>query len=174
MAGIKARAGVLCLGASASGLRSLEAVLSGLPASFPWPVLVSQHLQPEHASLMPEILARATKLPVREAVDGESPRPGVVYTCPSSAELGFSPEGRLTLRPPVAGRPQRIDHLFSTASFALPSRVIAVVLSGTGNDGTAGALVVKLNGGTVISESGESAQQAAMPRAAVKAGTVDA
>lgn len=169
-----ARTGVLCLGASAGGLRSLEAVLSRLPASFPWPVLVSQHLQPDHASLMPGILSRATKLAVREATDGESPVPGVVYTCPSSAELGLSPEGRLTLRAPVAGRPQRIDHLFSTASFARPGLVIAVVLSGTGSDGTAGSLVVKLNGGTVIAESDESAQQSAMPRAAIKAGTVDA
>ncbi|HLE96819.1 MAG TPA: CheR family methyltransferase [Candidatus Thermoplasmatota archaeon] len=174
MTGAETRIGVLCLGASAGGLRSLEAVLSRLPASFPWPVLVSQHLQPEHVSLIPAILARATKLAVREAVDGERPVPGVVYTCPSSAELGFSPDGRLTLRPPVAGRPQRIDHLFSTASFARPGLVIAVILSGTGSDGTAGSLVVKLNGGTVIAESGESAQWSAMPQAAVKAGTVDA
>ena len=174
MSGADARVGVVCLGASAGGLRSLEAILSRVPATFPWPILVSQHLQRDHASLMPEILSRVTPLTVREATDGESPVPGVVYTCPSSAELGLSPEGRLTLRAPVAGRPRRIDHLFSTASFARPGLVIAVVLSGTGSDGAAGALVVKLNGGTVIAESDESAQQPAMPRAAVKAGTVDA
>ena len=168
------RVGVLCLGASAGGLRSLEAVLSRLPTSFPWPVLVSQHLQPQHASLMPEILSRATDLIVREAVDGESALPGIVYTCPSSAELGFSPEGRLSLRAPLGGRPQRIDHLFSTAAFARPGLVVAVILSGTGTDGTAGSLVVKLNGGTVIAESEQSAQQSAMPRSAIKAGTVDA
>lgn len=174
MSGMDPRMGVLCLGASAGGLRSVEAVLANLPASFPWPILVSQHLQREHVSLMPEILSRATKLQVREAMDGEIPVAGVVYTCPSAAELGISPEGRLSLRPLAEGRPQRIDHLFSTASFAKPGLVIAVILSGTGNDGTAGSLVVKLNGGTVIAESEESAEHSAMPRAAVKAGTVDA
>lgn len=168
------RIGVLCLGASAGGLRSLEAVLSNLPVTFPWPILISQHLQREHVSLMPGILSRATKIPVREAKDGETPLPGVAYTCPSSSELGLSPDGRLTLREPVEGRPQRIDHLFSTASFARPGLVIAVILSGTGSDGTAGSLVVKLNGGTVIVENEDSAQQSAMPRAAQKAGTVDA
>lgn len=165
--------GFLCFGASAGGLRSLEAVLSKLPASFPWPIFVSQHMQREHASLMPEILSRATKLIVREAVEGETPAPGIVYTCPSTAELGVSPEGQITLRAPVEGRPQRIDHLFSTASFARPGLVIAVVLSGTGTDGAAGSLVVKLNGGTVIAESDESAQQSGMPRAAVRSGSVD-
>lgn len=168
------RKGVLCLGASVGGLRSLEAVLSRLTPSFPWPILVSQHLHRDHASLMPAILSRSTALEVREATDGEIPVAGVVYTCPSTAELGMSPDGRLTLREPVDGRPQRIDHLFSTSSFARPGHVIAVVLSGTGTDGTAGSLVVKLNGGTVIAESDESAQQSGMPRAAAKAGTVDA
>lgn len=168
------RTGVVCLGASAGGLRSLEAILSRIPASFPWPILVSQHMQREHASLMPEILSRATKLIVREASADEAPLPGYVYTCPSDFELGLSPEGRLTLRPPVEGRPQRIDHLFATASVARPGLVVAVVLSGTGNDGATGSLVVKLNGGTVIAESDETAQQSAMPRAAVKSGSVDA
>src|ERR1051326_5075355 len=99
---------------------------------------------------MPGILSLVARLRGREAVDGESPQAGTVYTCPSSAEMGVSPDGRITLRPPVPGPPQRIDHLFSTAAFARPGRVVAVVLSGTGSDGAAGSLVVKLNGGTVI------------------------
>ena len=65
------KTGVLCLGASAGGLRSLEAVLSKLPASFPWPVMVSQHLQPEHASRMPEILSRATPMVLNLKPSGE-------------------------------------------------------------------------------------------------------
>lgn len=174
MTGAKEAAGIVCIGASAGGLRSLEALLGKLPEAFPWPILVSQHLQPEHVSLLPQILARATKLRVREAAEGDAPAGGNIYTCPSSAEMGLTPEGRITLRPPVAGRPQRIDHLLATAAFARPGMMVAVILSGTGNDGAAGSLVVKLNGGAVVAESHESAQQTAMPKAAIKAGTVDA
>ena len=174
MTGAKEAAGIVCVGASAGGLRSLEALLGRLPEDFPWPILVSQHLQAEHVSLMPQILARATKLKVQEAAEGDVPAGGTIYTCPSSAEMGLTPEGRIALRPPVAGRPQRIDHLLATAAFARPGMMVAVILSGTGNDGAAGSLVVKLNGGSVIAESDESALQTAMPKAAIKAGTVDA
>lgn len=165
--------GLICLGASAGGLRSLESLVSGLPADLPWPVLIAQHLQADRVSQMPEILARVATMAVREAVEGETPTAGTIYTCPSSQEMGLTIEGRVTLRPLAPGRPQRIDHLFATASYARPDRTIAVVLSGTGSDGAVGSLVVKLNGGTVIAESDESAQHTAMPAAAQRAGSVD-
>ena len=166
--------GIICLGASAGGLRSLEAIVGRLPADMPWPVLISQHLQADRVSQLPEILARSARMPVREAVAGEVPVAGTIYTCPSSHELGVGLDGRLTLRPPASGKPQRIDHLFATASYARPGRTIAVVLSGTGNDGAVGSLVVKLNGGSVLAESDESAEHTGMPAAAQRAGTVDA
>lgn len=166
--------GIVCLGASAGGLRSLEAIMRALPPDFPWPVLVTQHFSPEHASHLAEILGRDTSLPVREATDGEPLVPGVVFTSPSEREMGVTPDGKITLRPPVAGRPQRIDHLFATASISAGAMAIAVVLSGTGSDGAAGTLIVKLNGGTVIAESADSAEHSGMPAAAIRAGTVDA
>lgn len=169
-----AKRGLICVGASAGGLRSLEAVLSRVPKDLPWPVLVSQHLQHDRVSQLPEILARVVAMPVREAVEGEVPHAGTIYTSPASAELGVRADGRLALRPPVQGVPQRIDHLFATAAFALPGRVVAVVLSGTGNDGAVGSLVVKLNGGVVVVESAETAEHTGMPEAAERAGTVDA
>lgn len=167
-------AGLVCLGASAGGLRSIEAVVSRLPADMPWPVLVSQHLQPDRVSQLPGILARVSGMRVREAVDGETLVGGTIYTSPSSSEMGVTSDGRISHRPPVAGKPQRIDHLFATASFARPGRVVAVVLSGTGSDGAVGSLVVKLHGGTVIAESDQTAQYGGMPAAAQRAGTVDA
>lgn len=166
--------GLICLGASAGGLRSLEAIVSRLPADLPWPVLIAQHLQPDRSSQMHEILARVAHMPVREAADGETPHAGTIYTCPSSHEMGVAIDGQITLRSPMHGRPQRIDHLFATASYARPDRTIAVVLSGTGTDGAVGSLVVKLNNGTVLAESDETAQHAEMPAAAQRAGTVDA
>ena len=166
--------GFICLGASAGGLRSLEAIVSRLPADLPWPVLIAQHLQADRVSQMPEILTRVSQMPVREAADGETPHAGTIYTCPASHEMGLSIDGQITLREPSTGKPRRIDHLFSSASYARPGRTIAVVLSGTGNDGAVGSLVVKLNNGTVIAESDESAQHSAMPAAAHRAGAVDA
>ncbi|HUR69414.1 MAG TPA: CheR family methyltransferase [Candidatus Thermoplasmatota archaeon] len=174
MSGNAEPTGFVCLGASAGGLRSLEAVLRGLTPRLAWPVLIAQHMQPDHPSHLAEILARATSLEVREAVEGEKVLPARVYVCPASSEMGVSAEGRITLRPPVAGPPQRIDHLFASASFARPGLVVAVVLSGTGTDGAAGSLVVKLNGGTVLAESAASALYDGMPRAAGLTGTVDA
>lgn len=170
----KSAPGIICLGASAGGLRSLETIVSRLPADTPWPVLISQHLQADRVSQLPEILARSARMPVREALAGEVPVGGTIYTCPSSHELGLGLDGRLTLRFPVPGKPQRIDHLFATASYARPGRTIAVVLSGTGNDGAVGSLVVKLNGGSVLAESDETAEHTGMPAAAQRAGTVDA
>lgn len=169
-----APSGVVCLGASAGGLRSLVALLRRMPADFPWPILVAQHLQPDRVSQMPEILARATDLAVREATHGETPQAGTVYTCPSSREMGLSMAGQIILREVSPGAPQRIDHLFATSSYSKPGRTVAVVLSGTGSDGAAGSLVVKLNEGMVIAESAESAEQAEMPEAAHAAGSVDA
>ena len=165
--------GLICLGASAGGLRSLEAIVSELPADLAWPVLISQHMQIDRVSQMPGILARVARMPVREVVAGETPKAGTIYTCPSSHEVGVTLGGQITLRPPTAGKPQRIDHLFATASYARPGRMIAVILSGTGTDGAVGSLVVKLNGGTVISESEETAQHLGMPDAAQRAGSVD-
>lgn len=167
------RAGVICLGASAGGLRSLQAVLAALPADLPWPVLVTQHLQPDRVSELPVILARSANAAVREATDGEAPLPGVIYTSPASRQMGLTLDGRIALSPfPTSTPPRSIDHLFATASYAHPARTIAVVLSGTGNDGAVGSLVVKLNAGTVLAE--DDAEHASMPAAARRAGAVDA
>lgn len=167
------RAGVICLGASAGGLPSLQAILAALPADLPWPVLVTQHLQADRVSELPGILARSANAAVREATDGESPIPGTIYTSPPSRQMGLTLDGRIALTPLPAGTPPRsIDHLFATASYAHPARTIAVVLSGTGNDGAVGALVVKLNAGTVLAE--DNAEHGSMPEAARRAGAVDA
>ncbi|MEA3200233.1 MAG: two-component system, chemotaxis family, CheB/CheR fusion protein [Thermoplasmata archaeon] len=164
----------MCLGASAGGLRSLEAVLASLPSDLPWPVVVAQHVAPHPPSHLASVLAHATPLRVKEAEAGERLLPGVVYTSPSDAELGIGLDMRVTLRPLSAAHPSRIDHLFAAASAAAGPLAVAVVLSGTGTDGAAGALMVQLNGGTVIAESPDSAEHPGMPLATIQGGKVDA
>lgn len=166
--------GLVCLGASAGGLRSLQAVLGALPADFPWPVLVALHVRPEPPSLLASILERGTLLAVKEAEEGEPLRPGTVYVSRSDAELGVTPDFRVAMRPLSKGRPQRIDFLFSTSAAVARAQTVAVVLSGDGSDGAAGSLVVKLNGGSVLAERDGSARHPSMPHAAAAAGTVDA
>ncbi|HET6398473.1 MAG TPA: chemotaxis protein CheB [Candidatus Thermoplasmatota archaeon] len=147
--------------------------MAGLPAGFPWPILITHHFPRDVRSHLPEILARVTPLRVREAVDCERLLPGVVLTSPSGAVLGVTPEGRVAFSPRKRGPPDTVDHLFIAASKAAGRSVVAVVLSGWGWDGAAGTVVVKKNGGTVIAESPETAEWGGMPAAAVAADCVD-
>jgi two-component system chemotaxis response regulator CheB len=165
--------GVVCIGSSAGGLASLKAIVRALPAGFRWPILVTQHFPADVTSHLPEILARESALAVREALQGERLAPGVLLTCPSSAVMGVSTDGAIMLRPRKGGLPDSVDHLFTTAAGLTGAKVVAVVLSGAGWDGAAGATIVKKNGGTVIAESPETAEWGGMPAAAISAGAVE-
>jgi chemotaxis response regulator CheB len=166
--------GLVCIGSSAGGIASLKAIVGGLPPGFRWPILVTQHFPADVPSHLPEILARSSALAVREAREGERLAPGVVLTCPSGTKMGVAPEGRVSFRPRKRGPQDGVDHLFTTASAAAGSALVAVVLSGAGWDGAAGALIVKRNGGTVIAESTQTAEWGGMPAAAISSGAVDA
>ncbi|MHB8585741.1 MAG: CheR family methyltransferase [Thermoplasmatota archaeon] len=166
--------GVVVMGSSAGGIDALQAVLGSIPKEFPWPILIAQHMAPVvgHLSSFADILQRASALPVEEAKAGVAVLEGHIYTCPSNAEMALGPTGILEFRAPVQGRPERIDHLFASVT-AYEDKAIAVVLSGTGTDGSVGALAIKRRGGIVIAESDETASHTGMPQAAIQAGAVD-
>jgi len=88
---------VLALACSAGGLAVLRRILGALPKDFPAAVVVIQHLDPRHRSLMADILDRRTSLPVKEAVDGERIRPGHVYIAPPNRHLLLNPDATLSL-----------------------------------------------------------------------------
>jgi two-component system chemotaxis response regulator CheB len=166
---------IVALAASAGGLAALSAVLTKLPEDFPAPVLVVQHLDPNHRSWMAEILSRRLALVVRQAQGGELIQPGKVYIAPPAFHLLVNPQGVLSLSDAALVRYVRpsADLLFSSLAASFGPHVIAVVLSGTGHDGSDGVKDVKQEGGTVIAQDEATSEFFGMPRSAIETGAVD-
>ena len=163
------------MAASAGGLRAISALLGVLPADFPAPVAVVQHLDPHHHSLLAEILARRTRLKVVQVADGARLRAGWVYVAPPDRHFLVNADMTATLtRTELVHfvRPSA-DLLFESLAAAFRQRVLAVVASGTGRDGSMGVQAVKKMGGTVIVEDPASAEFAGMPQAAASTECAD-
>jgi two-component system, chemotaxis family, protein-glutamate methylesterase/glutaminase len=164
---------VVALVASLGGLDALSRVLASLPASFAAAVVVMQHVESGRTSLLPAILNARTPLRVRAAADGDALRPGTVYVAPSGRHLSLR-DGRtlaLTDTAPVNfSRPSADVLLDSLAGAGAP--VVAVVLTGRGDDGAAGSLQVRNAGGTVLAQDRGTSADFGMPGAAVRAGGV--
>jgi two-component system, chemotaxis family, protein-glutamate methylesterase/glutaminase len=167
--------GIVAIAASAGGITALGRVLGGLPADFPVPIVVVQHLDPRHKTIIAEVLGRRAKLPVTLAQQGEKAESGTIYIAPPNHHLLVGAEGLLTLSSSELVhfvRPSA-DLLFESVAGAYGPRAIACVLTGTGSDGTMGASAIKARGGTVIAEDPELAEFKGMPEAVVSAGYVD-
>jgi two-component system chemotaxis response regulator CheB len=159
---------IVALAASAGGLNALSVVLTALPAGFPAPLVVVQHLDRRHPSLMAEILGRRTALRVKEAGHGERVCSGIAYIAPPDRHLLVEPDGTLLLtRTQLVHfvRPSA-DLLFESVAGSYAERAIAVVLTGTGTDGALGVKAISETGGTVIVQDAASAEYTGMPHAA--------
>jgi two-component system chemotaxis response regulator CheB len=166
---------VVALAASAGGLHALSAVLSELPADFPAAIVLIQHLDPNHRSLMAEILGRRTKLHVHQAAEGDRIEPGGVWVAPPAHHLLIKADATLALTTTELVhfvRPSA-DLLFRSMAESYGDRSIAVVLTGTGFDGEMGVRAVKAAGGTVIAQDQQSSEYFGMPGTAIKTGCVD-
>lgn len=166
---------VVAVAASAGGLQALSGVLSLLPADFPAALVVVQHLDPRHRSLMADILSRRTALKVKQAEEGDELSPGTVHIAPPNKHLLVNPDGTLTLAQSELVhfvRPSA-DLLFESVAASYKERAIAVVLTGTGSDGTMGVQAIKKMGGTVIAQDEATAEFFGMPGAAIQTGNVD-
>lgn len=164
---------IVAIAASAGGLKAIIKILAGLPADFPAPIVVVQHLDPRHRSLMAEILSRRTALRVKEAEEGEKLEKSVAYIAKPDHHLLVSQDGTISLSSSELVhflRPSA-DLLFESVAAAYRDRAIAVVLSGTGTDGSMGAQAIKKTGGTLIVQ--EDAEFSGMPSAAMSATEVD-
>lgn len=165
----------VALAASAGGIHALLNILSSLPRDFAAPVLVVQHLSPQHPSWLAEILGRRSALPVVQARGGERLEAGTVYVAPPNHHLRVEADGCLALSDvaPVQHVRPSADVLFASLAEVWEDGAIAVVLSGTGHDGAEGVCAVKEHGGTVIAQDQTSAQFFGMPEAAFQTGVVD-
>jgi two-component system chemotaxis response regulator CheB len=160
---------VVALVCSAGGLDALIRVLEPLPADLPAAVIVLQHMSPDHRSELAAVLDRRTALPVAAATDGALLTAGRVLVAPAGYHTLVTAEEVVTLIPSGGLPPYRpsADLLLTTLALAVGDRLIAVVLSGRGNDAATGASVVHRFGGTVIASTAATSTQQAMPQAAV-------
>jgi len=166
---------ILAVASSAGGVGALRDLLAALPADFPVPVVVVQHLDPRHETVIAEVLGRHTPLTVKVAEAEESVKRGVVYVAPPDHHLLVDAHGTLTLSHSALVhfvRPSA-DLLFESVAGAYGPRVIACVLTGTGSDGAMGVSAVKARGGTVLAQDPATAEFRGMPDAAVATGAVD-
>jgi two-component system, chemotaxis family, protein-glutamate methylesterase/glutaminase len=166
---------IVAMAASAGGLNALSTVLADLPAQFPASIVIVQHLDPRHRSLMADILSRRTSLQVKQAEPEDILRPGTVYIAPPNRHLLVNPDGSLSLTQTELVhflRPSA-DLLFDSVAASYKQRSIAVVLSGTGSDGSLGVQAIAQMGGTVIAQDEATSEFFGMPNAAIQTGTVD-
>jgi len=167
--------GIVAIAASAGGITALSRVLSGLPTSFPVPVVVVQHLDPRHKTIIAEVLGRRAQLPVKLAEEGERAKAGTIYVAPPNHHLLVEAEGVLMLSSSELVhfvRPSA-DLLFESVAGSYGPRAIACVLTGSGSDGAMGASAIKSRGGTVLVEDPALAEFKGMPEAVVAAGAAD-
>jgi two-component system, chemotaxis family, protein-glutamate methylesterase/glutaminase len=165
---------IIVIGASAGGVEALSELVKGLPEDLPAAVFVVLHVPSNSTSVLARILNRAGPLPARAATDFESILPGHIYVARSDCHLLVKRDFmRLTRGPKENSVRPAIDPLFRTAARYHGRRVIAIILSGMLDDGTAGLAAVKSRGGIAIVQDPDEAMYAGMPRSALENLAVD-
>jgi two-component system, chemotaxis family, protein-glutamate methylesterase/glutaminase len=170
-----ARVDLLAIGSSTGGPDALTALLPQLPASFPVPVVVVQHMPPVFTRMFAQRLDGKCALEVKEAEDGDVVRPGRVLVAPGDrhlelVRLGATVVARLTTAPPENFCRPAVDVTFRSAAHLYGAGVLSVVLTGMGSDGARGAEVLRRGGAEVVAQDEASSVVWGMPGAVVAAG----
>jgi two-component system CheB/CheR fusion protein len=161
------------IGASAGGLEALERFFRKMDKQDSIAFVVIQHLSPDYKSMLVELLSKHAQMPVHQAENEMAVLPGHVYVIPPKRGMTIS-EGTLKLREVPQGRPHLpIDIFFDSMANDMGDKSVAVVLSGTGSDGSQGIRAVKEAGGMVMVQDRESAKFDGMPRSAIATGMAD-
>jgi two-component system, chemotaxis family, CheB/CheR fusion protein len=165
---------IVAIGASAGGLDALKKFLTAMPADSGLALVLIPHLDPTHESLMVELLAKQTQMPVREATDGLAIRPDHVYVIPPNKYLAIKRGALVLSKPPVTrGGQTAIDFALRSLADDQKDAAIGIILSGTGSHGTSGVKEIKLAGGMVMVQEPTTAAYDQMPRSALATGLVD-
>ena len=165
----------MAIGASAGGLDACRKLLDALPSVNGMAFIIVQHLDPSHDSMMVDLLAGHTSMPVSLATDGMKIERERVYVIPPGVYLSVDDKGALRISKPEARHGARLpfDFLLNSLAREFGARTVCVVLSGTGADGSLGLKSVKAKGGLVIAQDMREAGYDGMPRSAVATGEVD-
>jgi two-component system chemotaxis response regulator CheB len=167
-----ARAELCVIGASTGGPAALQALLEALPASFPVPIAIVQHMPAGFTRPFANRLDGLCRLAVSEAENGQRLAPGMVVVAPAGSHLRLNPSLVVALSEDPAGSRHvpSVDLLFRSAAKSRPGAVLGVLLTGMGDDGAEGMSQIRAQGGLTIAESEESCAVYGMPRAAVERG----
>ena len=164
---------VIGIGTSAGGLNALTNLLAAIPVDTGMAFVVIQHLDPNHVSHLPSLLAKHARLPIHEARDGIPVERNQVYVITPNTRITIV-QGvlRITAREPGRGIPLTIDIFLRSLASDRPGCCIGVILSGTGTDGTIGLAMIKNAGGITFAQD-DSAEFPGMPFSAIGHGLVD-
>ena len=165
---------VVGIGASAGGVRAVTQLLEHVPADTGIAFIIFQHFDPIRKSVLPDLLANITSMPVKKVTNGTRVRANCVYVIPHNANTTIA-KNVLTLssRPKTALRRHPIDEFLRSLAEDKHDRAIGIILSGIGSDGTLGLQAIKAKGGITFAQNEKSARYTEMPRKAIKAGCVD-
>src|SRR5215813_5610714 len=165
---------IAAVGASAGGIEAFTELVSNLPTDTGMAFVLVQHLDPEHHSMLTELLSKKTAMRVKEVTNGMTVEPNHVYVIPPNATMSIS-NHTLQLAPRGDSRAlhMSIDHFMRALAEEQGNRAIGVILSGSGTDGTAGLAEIQAHGGVTFAQDEATAKYDSMPRSAVAAGCVD-
>ena len=175
--GLHSRFELLAIGSSTGGPTALKTVFASLPTELPFCVAVSQHMPPGFTKAFAERLDRLLPFEVIEAQDGDHVRPNRILIAPGGMNMVFQKVSDGVVARIVEPSPEdryipSVDAMFSSLSAIYGLKLLAVVLTGMGNDGSKGIMSVKAAGGEVLAEAEESAVVFGMPREAIATGVV--
>lgn len=165
---------VVGIGASAGGLEAIEAFFDKMPSDTDMAFVVIQHLSPDFKSLMDELLARHTEMPIHRVEDGIEIQPNEIYLIPPKKEMVIS-NGRLLLtdKDPTGSLSLPIDIFLRSLAQDRGEKAVAVILSGTGTDGSRGIVEIQKWGGLIIVQDENTAKFDGMPKSAIATKTAD-
>jgi two-component system, chemotaxis family, CheB/CheR fusion protein len=165
---------VVCIGASAGGMEAIHELFDNMPQDTGFSFIVIQHLSSDYKSLMGELLAKHTTMNVVEAKDKTSVLPNTVYVIPNNRNITIQ-NRLLALSEKEEGRSPNmaIDIFLNSLAKDVGKKAIAIILSGTGSDGTKGITAIKKSGGLVFVQDPSTAKFDGMPHSAIASGKID-
>ena len=173
-----ARAEIVAIGTSTGGPRALATLLEGIPADFPVPIVIVQHMPPIFTKLLAERLGTRTSLRCAEGIENAALRPGQIWIAPGDHHMILERDGteiriRLSNDPPVHSCRPAVDPLFFSVADVYGSAALGVILTGMGHDGYKGCERIRGSGGAVLAQDEHTSVVWGMPGIVARSGLAD-
>lgn len=174
------RIGIVSIGTSTGGPKALQEVIPKIPKDFPVPIVIAQHMPPNFTKPFAERLNQLSTLTVKEAEEGETLKPGLVLVAPGKGNMRITRKKGIETIVNITEYHEKeflyrpsVDALMLSVAECFPGRALGVILTGMGNDGLRGVIVLKKTGGRIFAQNEETCVVYGMPKAVVEAGIAD-